>query len=103
MLRRSQALTDFLNDPSTPRRVKRDAIRTLRGHVLRSEVYALDGSDQADRPYSVTESLYDLRAEETIEGVDILYPRRCFFPYAQAERVTQWERGDESYDAAHFF
>ena len=33
-----------------PRQVRRDALRALRGQLLRSELYALDGTDRQDRP-----------------------------------------------------
>jgi Insecticide toxin TcdB middle/C-terminal region len=39
------------------RRQRRDAIRTLRGTTLRTELYARDGSARQLRPYTVTESL----------------------------------------------
>jgi RHS repeat-associated protein len=35
-----------------------EAFRALRGAVLRSEVYARDGADKADHPYTVTENRY---------------------------------------------
>jgi RHS repeat-associated protein len=38
----------------------REACRALRGSVLRQEVYALDGTDSSDRPYSVSERNYTL-------------------------------------------
>jgi RHS repeat-associated protein len=76
------------------RRARRDALRALRGSVLRTELYALDGSDKEDRPYTVTESAYGLREEappdQSASG------RRCiFFPHALVQRTTQWERGDD--------
>ena len=54
-LERSQVQDQFLK--KLPRRSKRDALRALRGRILRTELYALDGSDRQDRPYTVTESL----------------------------------------------
>ena len=38
----------------------RQAYRALKGAILRQEVYALDGSEEADRPYSVSERNYTL-------------------------------------------
>jgi len=38
----------------------REACRALKGSVLRREVYALDGSEEALRPYSVSESNYTI-------------------------------------------
>lgn len=80
-------------DAQTERRIKRDALRALRGSMLRTELYALDGSDRADRPYTVTESQYDVReVEPPNENQERL---AIFFPQPVAQRTTQWERGDE--------
>ena len=38
------------------RRVRRDALRALRGSALRSELYALDATGRSDRPYTVVET-----------------------------------------------
>jgi RHS repeat-associated protein len=38
----------------------REACRALRGSILRQEVYALDGTAAADRPYSVSERNYTI-------------------------------------------
>lgn len=40
---------------------RREAVRALRGRVLRQEVYADDGTDRAAHPYQVTEHAYALR------------------------------------------
>ena len=37
------------------------ALRALRGSVLRTELYALDGRANSDKPYTVIESLFDVR------------------------------------------
>ena len=63
MLVRPAKMTAFL--AGLPRRVRRDALRALRGQTLRTELYALDGSDRQDRPYSVSESLTGVREEST--------------------------------------
>ncbi|OUC11784.1 MAG: hypothetical protein B0A82_26750 [Alkalinema sp. CACIAM 70d] len=76
------------------RRQRRDAIRTLRGRMLRTELYALDGSPRQDRPYTVTESLHGVR-EESSPGTDNGERRSIFFPHTLGQRTTQWERGDE--------
>jgi RHS repeat-associated protein len=75
-------------------RYKRDALRALRGSVLRTELYALDGTDREDRPYTVTEQAYGLREESPPEGGEKPH-QRIFFPHPLAQRTTQWERGDE--------
>ena len=74
------------------RRMRRDALRAVRGTILRSELYALDGTARADRPYTVTEHAYGLRLEAA--SVDADGPL-VFFPHAIATRTTQWERGDD--------
>ncbi|HJR85266.1 MAG TPA: SpvB/TcaC N-terminal domain-containing protein, partial [Nitrososphaeraceae archaeon] len=77
---------------------RRDAIRTLRGNVLRTELYGLDGTERQSRPYTVSEFLYgisfvsnnEISAEESEEE-----KKKIFFPHLLAERTTQWERGNE--------
>lgn len=91
-LSRPAAMTDFL--ANLPRRDRRDALRTLRGSMVRRELYALDGSDRQDRPFTVNETLTGVRE------VSPLAPgeedrTRIFFPHGLAERTTQWERGDD--------
>lgn len=76
------------------RRDRRDALRALRGNILRSELYALDGSDLQDRPYTVTEHAYALR-EESPAAAGEPERRRIFFPHLVAQRTTQWERGND--------
>lgn len=74
------------------RRDKRDALRALRGSVLRTELYALDGTDRQDRPYTVTESLQGVREESPPADGE---RKAIFFSFALAQRTTQWERGTE--------
>jgi RHS repeat-associated protein len=84
------AFLQTLLDPSD----KRDALRTLRGSVLRTELYALDGTGRQDRPYTVSEQAYGLR-EESPPASDDRDRKQVFFPHPLAQRTTQWERGDE--------
>jgi len=71
--------------------MQRDAQRTLRGSILRSEVYALDGSPLQERPYTVTEHAYDLtEVDPPAPGAT---RKRIYFPHGIAQRTTQWERG----------
>ena len=99
MLDRGAAATALL--AGLDRGVRRDALRTLRGHTLRSELYALDGSDRQDRPYTVTESVYGVRQETGWPGLasGAGDPLRAvgpiFFPFPAGSRTTQWERGDQ--------
>lgn len=76
------------------RRIRREALRTLRGSVLRTELYALDGSPLQGRPYIVKEVAYGLREEAKLDAADG-QRRRIFFPHRRAARTTQWERGDD--------
>jgi RHS repeat-associated protein len=80
-LSRPPEMLELLEHLSRPER--RDALRVLRGQLLRSELYALDGSDRRDRPYTVTEALSGVRVVSD----------RVYFPFALAQRTTQWERG----------
>jgi RHS repeat-associated protein len=73
-------------------RVRRDALRALRGSILRTELYALDGTERADRPYTVTEHAYGLRMEAPADHSE---RPAVFFPHSVAQRATQWERGDD--------
>ena len=41
---------------------EREACRALKGAMLRQEVYALDGTDKAEHPYTVTEQNFTIRA-----------------------------------------
>jgi hypothetical protein len=92
VLARPGSMTAFLD--GLPRRVKRDALRALRGQISRSEFYALDGSPREIRPYTVTEHLRGVR-EEAPPGPDEGSRLHIFFPHDLAQRATQWERGVE--------
>ncbi|MCG8460543.1 MAG: FG-GAP-like repeat-containing protein, partial [Holophagales bacterium] len=79
---------------SLPASGRREALRALRGRVVRSEVYALDGSARQDRPFTVSESLFGLREESPpIPGAG--ERRRVFFAFDVAARTTDWQRGDD--------
>jgi hypothetical protein len=92
-LSQTETINEFLQMLIDPRH-RRDALRTLRGSILRTELYALDGTPIQDRPYTVTEQAYGLR-EESPPASDDPQRERIFFPHALAQRTTQWERGDE--------
>jgi RHS repeat-associated protein len=66
----------------------REAIRALKGALLRQEVYALDGSAAADRPYTVSESNY------TIKRLQPFGPNRhgVFFTHARESLDFHYER-----------
>lgn len=93
LLKHTESVNVFLQGLGE-RRVKRDALRTLRGNILRTELYGLDGTDRAANPYTVTEHAYDVREEQA--PADQKSERtRIFFPHSIAQRTTQWERGDD--------
>ena len=71
---------------------QRDAMRALRGKVLRTELYALDGSARESRPYTVSEHAWALREEPTLREPG---DRRAFAALESAHRITEWERGDD--------
>lgn len=91
-LKRPASMVDMLK--ALPRRQRRDALRTLRGSVLRTELYAIDGSNRQNCPYTVTESLYGIREEGAPAAGKNQRPR-IFFPHVLAQRNTQWERGND--------
>ncbi|MCI0723917.1 MAG: FG-GAP-like repeat-containing protein [Acidobacteria bacterium] len=92
LLTRPSATQQFLKNLLP--RDRRDALRTLRGNILRTELYALDGSERQERPYTVTEFLYGVREEAPTDADEEGRPR-IFFPHLLAQRTTQWERGDD--------
>jgi RHS repeat-associated protein len=66
----------------------REAFRALKGAVLRREIYALDGTEAASRPYSVTEQNY------TIEFLQPHGPNRfaVFFTHSREAIDFHYER-----------
>ncbi|MBP5973613.1 toxin [Brasilonema sp. CT11] len=46
---------------------EREAVRSLKGRILRQEIYALDGSDKQPHPYSVSERNYEIRPEQALQ------------------------------------
>jgi RHS repeat-associated protein len=92
VLIRPSSMQQFLQ--SLGRRKKRDALRVLRGSVLRTELYAIDGSELQGRPYTVTESQFGVR-EEAVPEEGETARLAIFFPFVLAQRTTKWERGNE--------
>lgn len=81
---------------SLPRRARRDAIRTLRGTLLRSELYGRDGSVLENIPYTITESLMGIRTEfDPITSSLQSDETYVFFAFNQAFRTSQYERGND--------
>ena len=46
----------------------REAIRSLKGAMLRQEIYALDGTAESDQPYTVSEKNYTIRVLQPFGG-----------------------------------
>jgi RHS repeat-associated protein len=96
-------LTSLLS--SLPRRAQRDALRTLRGTLLHSELYALDNSPLQNRPYTITGTQMSVRKEfDPSQSPDPNWITEhgyatgagyVFFPFGTAQRTTQWERGND--------
>ncbi|NEN25084.1 hypothetical protein G3O08_16410, partial [Cryomorpha ignava] len=84
------------------RRGRRDALRTLRGSAIRSELFAKDGSERRERPYSVKETQTSVKYIDEpennpiIEKLKIKLNSGCiFFPFQYSSRETMWERGQD--------
>jgi len=67
---------------------KREACRALKGSILRQEIYALDGTDEAARPYSVSERSYTIEFLQPL--VDNKYA--VFFSHARETIDFHYER-----------
>lgn len=59
----------------------REACRALKGSMLRQEIYALDGKEESERPYSVAESNFTIvplqRREHNLHAVFFTHPREA--------------------------
>ena len=104
VLKRPEATAQMLSGLS--RRIKRDAVRTLKGNMLRSETYAYQKlQGPAARPFSVSENQFGIRkdfekprADEAVIGrFGIVFrpPGTVFFPFQTASRSSRWEEGHE--------
>ena len=84
-----------LATPSIAVQPDRDARRALRGNVLRTELYGMDGSPARNVPYIITEGTY--RAESiycpALGAPDNL--KEIWFPHPHAARTSQYERTHE--------
>ncbi|GAB4560631.1 MAG: hypothetical protein Tsb0020_07470 [Haliangiales bacterium] len=80
-----------------PHEEEREAVRALRGSVLRREVYADDGSDKAEIPYTVSEQSY------TIEVLQQRGPNRygVFFVHPRESISYQIERNPDDPRVSH--
>ncbi len=67
---------------------EKEACRTLQGAMLRQEVYALDGSAQAEHPYSVVEQSFAIRKLQSPSGDR----PGVFFSHPREAVTYQYER-----------
>jgi RHS repeat-associated protein len=66
----------------------REACRALRGSMLRQEVYALDGTDKEEHPYTVTEQNFAIQLVQPTEG----NRHSVFFTHAHESISYHYER-----------
>lgn len=78
---RAQLLPDTVLPAGLSPAEEREACRSLRGMMLRQEVYALDGSDRASVPYNVVEQNFTVRRVQPLganrHGVFFSFPREA--------------------------
>ncbi len=91
-LTEAQLQAMLLDDTTLPEALsaeeEREACRSLKGSILRQEVYALDDTAEADRPYSVSERNYTIKSlqprAENRHAVFFSHPRETIdFHYAR--------------------
>lgn len=58
---RALLLPDTVLPPGLTQEEEREACRALKGSMLRQEIYALDGSDKQEHPYTVTEQNFTVK------------------------------------------
>ena len=79
-----------------------EAYRALRGSVLRTEVYGLDGSAEEEHPYMVTESRYCVKVlQDAYWSQDGRYYHGVFLPIQKETVSYHYERNPEDPRIAH--
>ena len=76
---------------------EREACRALKGAMLRQEVYALDGTDKASDPYTVTEQNFTIDASQPRAG----NRHAVFFTHAREAISYHYERNPADPRIAH--
>lgn len=76
---------------------EREAVRALRGAVLRQEIYAEDDLPQSEHPYSVSESSYQLRVLQRRHG----NRNAVFFLHPSESLQLHYERASEEPRVQH--
>lgn len=83
-----QLLPDTILEPGLPVEEARGACRSLKGAMLRQEVYADDGTDKAQHPYTVTEQNFTIRYLQPRADS----PHAVFFTHAREALSYHYER-----------
>ena len=94
MQREAMLLEDTLLPDGLSKEEQTEACRALKGSILRQEVYALHGSEEADRPYSTSERSYTLNLLQPL-GANL---HAVFFTHARETINFHHER--KLYDVA---
>jgi RHS repeat-associated protein len=81
-------LTDTILPENLTPGEAREACRSLKGATLRQEIYALDGKDESDRPYTVIENNYTIRTIQRRHG----NRHAVFFTHAREALSFNYER-----------
>ncbi|MEJ2659732.1 MAG: SpvB/TcaC N-terminal domain-containing protein, partial [Desulfobacteraceae bacterium] len=76
---------------------EREACRALKGSMLRQEVYALDGTDKAEHPYTVTEQNFTIEQLQPKTG----NRHSVFFTHAREALSYHYERNPEDPRVQH--
>ncbi len=91
-LTHAQIRAMLLDDTILPERVTpeeaREACRSLKGSMLRQEIYALDGKEESSRPYSVTESNFTIRMPQKQR----MNRHAVFFTHSREQVAFHYER-----------
>jgi RHS repeat-associated protein len=90
-------LPDTVLPPRLSSQEEREACRSLRGQVLRQEVYALDESEEAVDPYTVSESNYEIRLVQPVANERYA----VFFTHPRESITYQYERNPDDPRIAH--
>jgi RHS repeat-associated protein len=81
-------LEDTVLPADLPADDTRESVRSLKGAILRQEVYALDDKDESDRPYSVSERNYTIKSVQPRGG----NRHATFFTHARETIDFHYER-----------
>jgi RHS repeat-associated protein len=76
---------------------EREAARSLKGSILRQEIYALDGSDKQLHPYSVSERNYEIRLLQSL-GIN---RHAVFFTHERETIDYHYERNPDDPRVTH--